>query len=418
MGILARRGEEVRESLGEFIADDDSMFLGQMTAAGVRVNRAAALSLTTVWRCVDLLASAVAQSPRDIIVKVGGQSFPEFRNRPAWLTQPVPGDPTMTGNDHFMQVALSLLFDGNFFVHVTPSVLDPQMLVVIDPGLVDVKAGPVYVIKDRVGHEVDRLSPMEMLHGTWIRPAGSLRGISPLEALRLSFGAAIATQEHAARFFGQGASLSFGVEVPGALTPEQRKDLGESLRRRYAGLSNSHAIGVLTNGGKFVTGLAPTPEQAQFLGSRAFSVEDVCRPYGVPPAMVGSTEPGAASFASTDNFDRWFKERAVQPLAERIEDQYDRLVSVPETINDPTASAQFRFNLDAIYRVSLLARYQAYGEGVRGGFLKPNEARALEDRPPVGGAGDQLYMQAQMVPLGSVGQAPAAGVPRSVPEVS
>jgi HK97 family phage portal protein len=244
---------------------------------------------------------------------------------------------------------------------------------------------------------------MQMLHGRWLPLPGVLRGISPLEAMRLSFGSAIATQDHAARFFGQGASLAFGVEVPGTLTPEQKKDLGDSLRKRYAGLQNSHAIGVLTAGAKFITGLAPTPEQAQFLGTRHFEVEDLCRPYGVPPAMAGSTEPGAASFASTDNYDKWFKERAVQPLAEKIEDQYDRLAPVPETITVAGASAAFKFNLDAVYRVSLLARYQAYGEGVRGGFLKPNEARALEDRPPVADGGDSLYMQQQMVPISDLG---------------
>lgn len=415
MGLIARRLEEVRESLGEFIADDESMYSGRMTSAGVRVNRQAALSLTTVWRCVDLLASAVAQSPRDIVIKVGGQSFPEFRNVPAWLDQPDPNDPSMTGNDHFMQVALSLLFDGNFFTLVLPHVLDPQVVTALDPGRVTVKPGPRYEIRDVYGHVTSTVGPSQMLHGTWLRPAGSPRGISPLEAMRLSFGAAIATQDHAARFFGQGASLSFGVEVPGVLTPDQKDDFGKSLRKRYGGLNNSHAIGILTNGAKFVTGLAPTPEQAQFLGTREFEVEDLCRPYGVPPAMAGSTAPGAASFASTDNYDKWFKERGVQPLAERIEEQYDRLVQVPDTIADPSADAEFKFNLDNVYRVSLLSRYQAYGEGVRGGFLKPKEARSKEDLPPLAdGSDDQLFMQSQMVPIGSLGVIPPGAAPATV----
>jgi HK97 family phage portal protein len=341
MGIIAQRiaerYEEVRNDSGWLTRDDD-MAMGPQTASGVRVNRNAALGLTTIWRCVDLLASTISQAPKDIILKVGGRSFPEF-GKPDWLISPNPLDPTYTANDYFAQVALSLLIDGNYFVSVYPYILDPQVLTVLDPALVDVKPGPVYEIRDRTGRVVSRVGPMEMLHGTWIRPAGALRGISPLENLRRAMGNAIAAEEHAGRFFGQGAALSFGVEVPGKMDPTRSSnELRESLPRSTPGSAKSHAIGVLTDGSKFVTGLAPTPEQAQMLATRKFAVEDLCRPYGVPPNMAGSQEPGASSYASADIWRDEFRDYAVLPLAVRIEAQHNRLVSVPDTITDPNAS--------------------------------------------------------------------------------
>lgn len=400
MGIFAPHTEAVR-GVGDkpdWINEDDEYAGARMTSAGVRVNARIALGLTTVWRCVDLLSSAVSQAPKDIVVKVGGRSFQEF-GKPGWLIMPNPSDPTYTINDYFSQVALSLLMDGNFFVHVYPDVYDPIVLTVLPPGQVDVRSGPTYDLRDASGRVIrEGLSPAEILHGTWIRLAGALRGISPLEALRRGIGSAVAAEDHAARFFGQGASLSFGVEVPGGMDIAQKKELAENLKARYAGLGNSHAIGVLTGGAKFVPGLAPTPEQAQMLATRQFSVDDLCRPYGVPPSMAGSQQPGSSSYASAEVWREEFRDYAALPLALRIEAHHNRLVRVPDTITDPNAEAQFKFNLDHVARTNLLTRYQAYKEGVLGGFLQPAEARAREDLPPVEGA-DQLFLQQQMVPI-------------------
>jgi phage portal protein BeeE len=223
---------------------------------------------------------------------------------------------------------------------------------------------------------------MEMLHGTWIRPAGALRGISPLEALRRAIGNAIAAEEHAGRFFGQGASLSFGVEVPARSTTRRRthpREHGRQVRRP----PNSHAIGVLTDGAKFVSGLAPTPEQAQMLATRKFAVEDLCRPYGVPAEH--GWQPGARRelLCLGRHLAREFRDYAALPLATRIEAQHNRLVSVPDTITDPNASAQFKFNLDHVARTNILTRYQAHAAGVQRRL--PDAARGPDQRGQAAG---------------------------------
>ena len=411
MGLIATalaERSEVRNA-PDWINDDEGLLEGKVTPSGIRVTRATALSLTTIYRCWDLLSSAVSMAPVDVTVKTGGKSFPEY-NTPRWLTSPNPADANYDGADYFGEVALSLLSNGNYFTAVFPYVFDPQVLILLNPAQVEPLPGYRYRVRDAFGRELMILDAYQMLHGWWIRLPGELRGISPLEALRRGIGSAVAAEDHAARFFGQGASLSFGVEVPGDLTEDQKNDLRASLKRRYQGLTNSHAIGLLTRGAKFVPGLAPSPEQAQMLETRKFSVEDMCRPYGVPPSMAGSQEPGAASYASAAVWDMQFKQRAVQPLATRIARRHQRLLMVPLGISDPNAKVQLRFNLDAIARADLLTRAQASGEFVTKGQMTPNEARALEDKAPLPG-GDRLYMQAQMVPLDMLGQAPAPAVP-------
>ncbi len=413
MGLLAQRLEqryEARNDPGWLTRGDTDD--GQLSSAGIVVSPRNAFSLTTFWRCVDLLSSAVSQAPKDIIVKIGERGFPQFQ-KPTWLESPAgPTNPTYTVNDYFADVAVSMLIDGNYFTHVFPNVLDPQILTLLPPGRVTIKPGPTYEVRDASGRVVNTLEPLEMLHGTWLRMPGDPRGISPLEFLRRSIGAAIAAEDFAARYFGQGASLAFGVEVPGTLNPAQKADLAESLRKKHSGTANSHAIGILTGGAKFIGNLAPTAEQAQMLATRQFSVEEGCRPFGIPPHMVGSQQPGAVSYASVNGTLLEFKQYAVLPLALRIEAQHNRLVQVPSGINAPNATAQFKFNLDGIARADLLTRIQAYSQAILSGQITPDESRALEDRAPVGGNASKLLMQRQMVPIDDLGTAsPVPGMP-------
>jgi hypothetical protein len=122
--------------------------------------------------------------------------------------------------------------------------------------------------------------------------------------------------------------------------------------------------------------------------------------------MAGSQEPGASSYASAIEWRRQFRDDAVLKFTDKLERSHARLLQLPETIADVGATVALKFHLDWIARTNLLERYQAHAEGVRGGFLMPDEARALEDRAPVPG-GDQLYMQSQMVPITMLGQTPA-----------
>lgn len=408
MGVLAKRlAEEVR-SRSSWLSDDDDddYFDGRLTAAGVRVGRTAAFSLGAFWRCIDLLTGSVAMSPKDVFLKIGGKTYEQFA-RPSWLTMPVPSDPTFTEADHFAQVALSVLVDGNAFVKVSPYVFDPVTVTVLNPLRVTVRPGPVYDIRDESGALIETLGPLQVLHVKWLPLVpGSLRSMNPISTLSRTLGSAIASEEFAGRFFGQGAVLSFGVEVPGALTQDQKDDLRSQLRKHHAGLSNTHSIGILTAGAKFVPGLTPTPEQAQMLDTRKFAVLETCRPFGVPPVLAGVNDPGSASYASSDiAINTMYQRHAVLPLASRIERQYERLLSVPTGVTDPSASMQFRLNLDWIARTDLLTRAQAGAQFVQSGQKTPNEVRKLENLPPLDG-GDQLFMQAQMVPLSMLGRPP------------
>lgn len=406
MGLIADRlvaFSETRFDRAAWLNDDDYEE-GRRSPSGVRVNRRTALTVPTFLRGMDILASSVAGSPRDVVIKLGARTFPEFTNVPRWVDQPNPADPTLTGDDYIYALVASLVVDGNYFVHAYPNVLGPEALTALDPSRVQLPEGSTdFEVLDGRGKVIAVLSPMEVLHGKMYRWPGQRRGPAPLDLMSRTIGASIAADEFASTYFAQGAALSFGVEVPANLTDEQKTSLRDSLAKRHQGNRNAHNIGVLTAGAKFVGGLGPTPEQAQMLETRKFSVEDLARFLGVPPYMLGSQEPGAASYASTTNAKETFAERTVLPLVSRIEGQHNRLLADFSPVAG--GRAQFKLNMDHLLRTDLLARFQAYETGVRSGILKPDEARDKENLGPVPG-GDRIYMQAQMTPIEQLGQKP------------
>lgn len=400
----------VRAALTEddFFRDD----LGRQTVSGQRVSATTSTRVTVVLRCVKLLTDVIATLSKDVVISIGGQRYTEFA-KPDWLTNPVPSDPSMTDVEHFSQVVGAMALHGDSFtfvpggIHPLDGIVGRGQLEVLDPRHVNVKRGPRYDILDQYGKVIETVGPERMLHVSWYRPAGSLRGLSPIEEARQAIGLALGTEEFAARFFGQGATMAIGLEVPGLLDEKQRTDLVTGLEGLYAGTRKAHRIGVVTGGTKFVTGLGVSNDQAQFLESRKFSVEDIARLFGVPPHLVGSQEPGASSYSSVEQRSLEFAKFNIAPWVSRITAQYSRLVSVPTRLEGSGASARFAMDLRSLERADIKTRYEAYNLAVGGPWLEPNIPRALEDLAPIEG-GDKIHVQSQMVPLGTAPKEQAA----------
>lgn len=380
MGILKQlwsgpsRDEEVRAA-ADFATEDG--FEERPTNAGVRVTQRSALQLSAVWACVRLLTGTLAGLPAEVVVHEG-RTRRVVEGEPDWLNEPNPSDPTMTWGEYVSQITASLLLDGNAFSYVDGGTDAPGRLLVLDPSRVEVEyeaMTPMYTVRGDRGEVVAHVGPERMLHATWVRLPGSIRGLSPIEICRQGIGHAIAAEEFGSSFFGRGINLSAGIEIAGNLTDEQKADFMANLEGKHAGLRKAHRIGVVTGGAKFVTGLGVTNEQAQFLETRKFGVEDIARIFGVPPHMLGSQEPGASSYNSVEQRALEFRQYSVLSLVRRIEDPHSRLLPAGQSL---------RLNLEGLARADLKTRFDAYSVGVDK-FLTVNEVRALEDLPPIAG---------------------------------
>ena len=366
-------------------------FFGTSTYSGVSITQDNSLRLSTVYACVRLLADTVSTLPVDSFVRRDGVRTP-FRPRPLWLDIPDP-DLGTTRDEHFTQVMVSLLLDGNAFVRVVRDAAGEVLaLIVLDPRRVEVRRNDAYQIEYKLRDTDVVLAKSEVLHITEMRKPGALRGTSRIDELKEVFGLSAALDEFASRFFGQGSQTTGVIEVPGALTREQAKDLVDSFEEGHKGLARSHRPGVLFGGAKFSkTGV--DPNEAQMLESRKMQVEEIARAFRVPLHMLSTAIPGAMSYASVEQNAIQFATYTIRPYLSRIENTYSSLL--------PTG-VFIRFNMDGILRGDIQTRFSAYSTGTQAGFLSVNDIHRLEDMSPVDG-GD-VYR----VPMANIDLAAAA----------
>lgn len=361
------------------------------TEAGTNIDQIQAMKINAFYSCVLLISDTISTLPVDSFIRRDGDRIP-YRPQPTWIQRP---DVDLLRSEHYQQVLISLLLDGNAFVRVfRDNRGDVVNLVVIDPYRVRVSRNKVtreveYIIDE---NQQATVAKQDMLHITEMRKAGELRGMSRVTELKDNLGLSSALQSFAARFFGQGATTSGIIETPQGLNSEQAKQLIDGFDSRHKGFRKAHKTGLLTGGAKFVrTGV--NPDEAQMLDSRKLAIEEVARIFRVPPHMIGVTTPGAMSYASVEQNNINFVTHTLRPYVAKIEDAYSALLA---------EGAFIRFNVDGLLRGDFATRMNGYSIGSQAGFLSVNDIRRFEDLRPV--TGGDVYR----VPLANVDLAAAA----------
>jgi HK97 family phage portal protein len=360
------------------------------TDSGANIDENTSMTIGTFYACVLLISDTISTLPIDAFIRRDGSRVP-YRPRPEWVMKP---DVTLLRSEHYQQVLISLLLDGNSFTRVFRDGRgDVANLVCLDPLRVQVQRNPKnreieYLIDNG---EAGVVPARDMLHITEIRKPGALRGTSRVNELKENLGLASALQSFAARFFGQGATTQGIIEFPGALTREQAKDLQAGFDNAHKGYKKAHKTGVLSAGAKYVkTGV--NPDEAQMLDSQKFQVESVARMFRVPLHMLQVSVPGAMSYASVEQNSINFVTHTLRPYIEKIEYAYSTLL--------PT-EAFLKFNVDGLLRGDYTTRIQGYSIGLQAGFYSVNDVRRFEDLRPVE-EGDQFR-----VPLANINIAEA-----------
>ena len=359
------------------------------TKAGTVVTQETAMRIGTVYACVRLISDSISTLPVGPYRRFQGERLPVFP-RPIWIDEPELG---VSRVDHFQQVLVSMLLNGNSFTRIIRDDAGVAGLAVLNPLKVEVKRDEsrrlIYVYDNQyiIQHE-------DMIHLSELRLPGDLRGRSRIELVKENLGLSKALEEFAARFFGQGSHTSGIIEFPGNLTREQAKSLVDGFEEGHKGLRRSHRPGILFGGAKYTT-TSVAPDDSQFLQSRQFAVEEILRAFRVPPSMAGVIQSGAQAFASVEMNGIHFVMHTLRPYVTKIEDGYSNKLL--------TNGAFMKFNLDGLMRGDFGSRVAGYSSGLQAGWLSINDVRRFEDlRPAEGG-------DAYRVPLANVDLA-AAGL--------
>jgi HK97 family phage portal protein len=225
-----------------------------------------------------------------------------------------------------------------------------------------------------------------------------LGGLSTLAFGRRTFGVAQAIERAAASTFRNGIRPSGTMETDLKLNAEQRRSAEDALQEKFAGAINAGRPMLLDNGVKWKQ-ISINPDDAQMLESRAFSVEEICRFFGVPPFMVGQTEKSTSWGTGIEQQTIGFVKFTLRRRLKRIE---QALMKQLLTAADRAQGLVIEFNLEGLLRGDSKARSDFYASGLMNGWFTINEVRALENMPPVEG-GDVPRMQMQNVPITDAG---------------
>jgi len=207
---------------------------------------------------------------------------------------------------------------------------------------------------------------------------------------------AIACEEYGAKFFANGATPGGILEHPGIVKDPAR--VRESWNAVYQGSGNAHRIAVLEEGMKY-TPIGISPEQAQFLETRKFQINEIARIFRVPPHMVGDLEK--SSFSNIEQQSLEFVKYTLEPWLVRWEQAMVR------SLLSKTEKEQYfiKFNVDGLLRGDYESRMNGYATARQNGWMSANDIRQLEnlDRISKKEGGDLYLINGNMTKLADAG---------------
>jgi HK97 family phage portal protein len=337
--------------------------------------------LSATWACTGLIAGTGGSLPCAVYTSSDGIQS-EARNHPLYRVLRESPNFDQTPLDFFEFMFASIELQGNAYAAIERrNDGSVYSLTPIRPDIVTVRRKAngflEYDWTEDGKRQVRDVGDVLHIRG----PMGSaLGGVSVLSACRSVFAGAMSAESAARNTFANGMRPSgvLRTDPSVTLTKEQRNEFNEYLGEHFMGSINSGRPLLLDRGMQWQQ-LNITPEDAQMLESRKFSGEEICRIFGVPPAMVG--------------YIKFTLRRRIKRVEQALQKQ---LLSPVDRANGVTVS----FNLDALLRGDTESRFNSYEKGIRMGIYTRNEVRALENLPPVEG-GDVVTVQMQDVPLGN-----------------
>jgi HK97 family phage portal protein len=384
-----------------------SFFMGG-TTSGKAVTERTAMQMTAVYSCVRILSEAVAGLPLHVYRYNESGGKEKAVEHPLYLLLHDEPNPEMTSFIFRETLMTHLLLWGNAFAQIIRNgkgevvALYPLM-----PNKMTVdrdENGHLYYRYNRSSDEALQggdstviLQPRDVLHIAGLGFDG-LVGYSPIAMAKNAIGLAIATEEYGAKFFANGAAPSGVLEHPGTIKDPSK--VREAWQSQFGGSSNSGKVAVLEEGMKY-TPISISPEQAQFLETRKFQINEIARIFRVPPHMVGDLEK--SSFSNIEQQSLEFVKYTLDPWVVRWEQAISRALFTA----DEKKRYFVKFNLEGLLRGDYQSRMQGYATARQNGWMSANDIRELEnlDLIPEEDGGDLYLVNGNMVPLTLAGAA-------------
>ena len=364
------------------------------------------MQMTAVYSCVRILAEAIAGLPVHLYKYKPDGGKKKAIDHPLHLLLHDEPNPEMSSFVFRETLMTHLLLWGNAYAQVIRNGRNEVVaLYPLMPNKMTVdrdEHGQLYYTYYRGTDETIRnkeqsvrLKPSDVLHIPGLGFDG-LVGYSPIAMAKNAIGMAIACEEYGAKFFANGAAPGGVLEHPGTIKDPQR--VRESWQSTFGGSGNSNKIAVLEEGMKY-TPIGISPEQAQFLETRKFQINEIARIFRVPPHMVGDLEK--SSFSNIEQQSLEFVKYTLDPWVIRWEQSIQRTLLNPEE----KKSYYVKLNVEGLLRGDYQSRMNGYAIGRQNGWMSANDIRELEnlDRIPAEEGGDLYLINGNMLPMRDAG---------------
>ena len=396
MGIKGLFGfGQARDKPVDKAADAGYSFLFGCTTSGKPVNERTAMQTTAVYACVRILAEAIASLPLHVYEYQNDGGKKLVHNHPLYYLLHDEPNPEMTSFVFRETLMSHLLIWGNAYAQIIRDGAGRVLgLYPLLPDKMEVQRddrGNIYYVYSRNSDENPmfkeygniKLKAEDVLHIPGLGFDG-LIGYSPIAMAKNAVGMTLACEEYGASFFANGANPGGVLEHPGVLKDPSK--VRESWNSVYRGVNNAHKIAVLEEGMKYQQ-IGIPPEEAQFLETRKFQINEIARLYRIPPHMVGDLDK--SSFSNIEQQSLEFVKYTLDPWVIRWEQSLQRSLLLP----GEKGKYFIKLNVDGLLRGDYQSRMNGYAVGRQNGWFSANDIREMENMNPIPDEeGGNLYL--------------------------
>ena len=382
MGIKSLFGfGQARDKPVDKAADAGYSFLFGRTTSGKPVNERTAMQTTAVYACVRILAEAIASLPLHVYEYQDDGGKKLVHDHPLYYLLHDEPNPEMTSFVFRETLMSHLLIWGNAYAQIIRDGAGRVLgLYPLLPDKMDVQRddrGNIYYVYSRNSDENPmfkeygniKLKAEDVLHIPGLGFDG-LIGYSPIAMAKNAVGMTLACEEYGASFFANGANPGGVLEHPGVLKDPSK--VRESWNSVYRGVNNAHKIAVLEEGMKYQQ-IGIPPEEAQFLETRKFQINEIARLYRIPPHMVGDLDK--SSFSNIEQQSLEFVKYTLDPWVIRWEQSLQRSL----LLLGEKGKYFIKLNVDGLLRGDYQSRMNGYAVGRQNGWFSANDIREMEN---------------------------------------
>lgn len=361
---------------------------------GTNVSPDTALTFTAVWAAIRLLTESVSSLPISVYrVENNGDKTEAVKESLYSLLKYKPNT-YQNKITFFEKIMMDLCVNGNSYVYIERNrlarVTGLYCMNYEDMTIIQ-KDNQLFYENGETGQVYDS---NDVLHFTGLTTDG-IEGLSPITQCKKAIGWGMAIEEYGNTFFKNGAKLSGVLSTDRSLSETAIDRLRQSFNNTYSQLSGSNQTAILEEGLTFKP-VGISPDQAQFLASRTFSLEEIGRIWNIPPHMLGDLSK--SSFNNIEMQSQEFVTYTLLPYLTRIENEMNLKLFRTSDVG----RLFVKFNVGGLLRGNIKDRSEFYTKMINTGVMSINEVRALEDLNKIED-GDKHFMQMNMTTIEKIG---------------